>query len=338
MRKTLDMNKLAERSTGRTLLAFSLAASLAAFGCTTNRTPGNGEPVGTAPTGPAATSGSSSGQSAPGNPPMMSSSTHLDPLPEVTTRTTRRLPLTPDEAAAIVAGNQLHRTARVLGPSNPGQSSAQSLTGGVATGGYQDPVHRLGTGIVTVNSSVNSVAHLPALADGGGVVVGGVSGVTGASTITGTTAVTSATTGVTAPVTAAGVTTGTGVGNGGPVVFTPSATAVTPTTAALPFTAGAFSAGPSATNGTLPGTTAATANTGTLTPTVSSSRVPSPTTATSAAITAANRGTARTTATARTTSNRTATAAVAPVRVTQDANGRVIVTNGTRTTTAKQQQ
>jgi hypothetical protein len=376
MRKTLRHSNLAERSTGRTLLAFSLAASLAAFGCTTNRTPGNGEPVGVTPTGPAATTGSSSGNSTPSNPPMMSSSTHIEPLPAVSAKMTRRLPLSPDEAAAVMSDNLLGRGVRVLGPVNPGSSGRGYVSDSVVTGAYQDPIQRLGTGIVTVNSSVNSVAHLPALADGGGAIAGDAAVITGASTIAGTTSATGVTAGTTAAVTTGGVTAGTGLGSGGAVVFTPSATAVTPTTAALPFTAGAFAAGPSAVSGTVPGTTAATANTGSLTPTVSSSVVPTPTTATSAAITAARGGTAltsatnATTTTAATTANATTnaattnattgtartarattattgrasgSAAVAPIRVSQDASGRVVVTNAngtTRTTasSAKQQR
>lgn len=62
------------QSCGRSAVALSLAVSLAAFGCTTNRTAGNGEPVMTlpaaGPTPPSATPGSSSGMS--GNPPMAS--------------------------------------------------------------------------------------------------------------------------------------------------------------------------------------------------------------------------------------------------------------------------
>jgi hypothetical protein len=76
MGKIFDHKDLQTRRTSRSLLALSLAASLAAFGCTTNLNLGNGAPsrsgseIRTAPT-----SGVSSGsESAPVLPPPMTSS------------------------------------------------------------------------------------------------------------------------------------------------------------------------------------------------------------------------------------------------------------------------
>src|SRR5687768_1291145 len=103
MRNALKQKNLNERPAARAILALTLTASLAAFGCTTNRTPGNGDPVHLDPqVGPASaptsgvTSGSSSGTpvETPPPPPMMSSSTYVEPLPSVTTRA-KRLPLSP---------------------------------------------------------------------------------------------------------------------------------------------------------------------------------------------------------------------------------------------------
>src|SRR5438105_3042311 len=70
MRKTQKEN-VSERSGLRILAAIALTGSLAAFGCSTNRTPGNGEPAMSAPAAgsvaPNSTStpGSSSGTTVP---------------------------------------------------------------------------------------------------------------------------------------------------------------------------------------------------------------------------------------------------------------------------------
>ena len=52
----------------RGFAAAAAIASLAAFGCSTNRTPGDGQPAMTAPASPSSTPGTSSGT----NPPMAS--------------------------------------------------------------------------------------------------------------------------------------------------------------------------------------------------------------------------------------------------------------------------
>src|SRR5688572_8456540 len=109
MRNGLNKKNLNERPAARAIVALSLTASLAAFGCTTNRTPGNGDPYRSNPgVGPTAAptsgiTGTSSGTTVP-DPPMMSSSTHVEALPTVNARS-KRLPLSPDEAAAVMAGH-----------------------------------------------------------------------------------------------------------------------------------------------------------------------------------------------------------------------------------------
>ena len=45
MNKSLNHSNLHERSATRTLLVVSLCGALAAFGCTTDRNLGNGDPV-----------------------------------------------------------------------------------------------------------------------------------------------------------------------------------------------------------------------------------------------------------------------------------------------------
>lgn len=340
MRNSLKNDNLSERPAARAILALALAASLAAFGCTTNRTPGNGEPLSGAPgAGPGAPTSGVSGGTSSGtgnvNPPMTSSSMHNDALPTVNARS-RRLPLSADEAAAIMAANNnFRRGVRILGPVNPGSAGRSYASDGVVTGQFQNPAMNLNP-IVTVNSSVNSIAHVPAVAAGGG----------DAGVIADTATLTGAIAGNALVGPAAGT-----VGDGGGVIFSPATAITTPTAAALPVTTGAFAAGPGSVSGTIPGTTLATTSSGTLTPTVAAGGLPSPTVA-SSAITAStgtvraagtaaanatnlnNATTNATTASNATVASRstargaTASANVAnPVRVTQDANGRVTVTN-----------
>lgn len=358
MRKTWKTKNLNERPASRAFLALSLAASLAAYGCTTNRTPGNGEPVGVVRpgAGPAAptsgVTGSSTGNTNP-NQAMFSSSTYVEALPSVNARASR-LPLSPDQAAAVMADNQLSRGVRVLGPASPGPERGDNGGLTIASTRLPNPAMQINP-ILTVNSSVNSAAHLPAVAaDGGAGVAGGgatgfTAGVTSNSVVSGSPTVTGATagTGITAAGTAAPTATAAGTGTTG---ITASSTAVpTPTTAAIPVTPGSFAAGP----GIIAGTAATTnTNSGTLTPTVSSAANPTPTVTTSRTAARNNGGatvngagtatangsrtatrtgtlrTARNTTTARTsTAAGTASGNVAPIRVSTDASGKVTITN-----------
>lgn len=183
MSKALKENKLSSSRLGRALLAVSLTASLAAAGCTTNRTPGSGEPyrdgfVRTAPTG-----GVTGGSEMPVPPPMISSSS---------ASSNRNAYVGPDAAAAIMAQRQPQ--VRVLGASNPSDvvdsSSTASSTAQRNANVMYEPQR------VTVNSSINS-APVPAIVDVGdptiitsdGVVIG-TSGMISNSTITSTPATT----------------------------------------------------------------------------------------------------------------------------------------------------
>lgn len=291
MRKTLKNDNLAGRPTARAIAALTLTVSLAAFGCTTNRTPGNGEPLQGAPgAGPGVPTSGVTGGTSSGtgnvNPPMTSSSMRNDSLPTATARS-RKLPLSPDEAAAIMAGsNDFRRGVRVLGPVNPGSAGRRYVSDGVVTGQFQNPAMSLNP-IVTVNSSVNSAAHVPAVASSGVVTDGGA--IVDATTINGA---------ITSNATVAGNT----LANGGGTVFAPGTTVTTPTAAGLPLTPGTFAAGPGTTLAATRGGTLATTGASTLTPTTAAGRVPTPTVAGSGA-------------------------PASPVRVTHDANGRVTVTN-----------
>ena len=294
----------------RSLLAITLAASLAAFGCTTNQNLGNGTPtrsgpdVRTAPTSGVTTGGET--YTPPVPPPlpqsMTSSYTRAEALPTVTARVTPRatarpvargtervIRRSPDQAAAIMAGRQA-LGGRYLGVVSPGMSNQQYVSANFQTGAFQNPALRANPQ-VTINSSISS-EPMPAISSGAGEGVFDASG-----------ALTTATTGTTAAATIAGDTT-------------------TTATSAATIPVGTFAA------------------TGTL-PTVASSGIPS--------VTAASLGTGRSTvagaSTAGTTTGTTAAATVSTpttaigsasgaVRLTRGTNGSVTVTNTTSSSTA----
>lgn len=310
----------------RGLAAVSLSCALAAFGCTTNRTPGNGQPSSTSPmtspSAPASTPGTSSGT----NPPMASS--YVEPsstLPAV--RSLSRA----DAAAAIMASHQPPASAtqmRYLGPANPAltgpELSSRQVTGQLI------PPSLTANPQLTVNSSISS-GPVEVVATGAGAGGGvGISAGTFATSAGAAQSVTIA-----------------------PVVATSQAL-VTPTSMASQLTAGQFAAGPGATTGaaTATGTTLLTQgaiignnNSGTLTPTLSSGATLTPTVVASGLTTTGTTATATTvTPTAATTNSTTATTAAAtirptttatgarttvlnPVRLTTNANGGVVITN-----------
>ncbi len=141
MRKTLR---------NKNILAFALIATLAAFGCSTNRTHGEGEPyMGTPGVGPMAPTSNTGGTSVPTTPPPMTSSYRGNEQALVT----RPHKLTPDEAALIMA-DHLPKV-RVLGPVNPGvgqpYASDRVVTGQTLNYANLNPQ-------VTVNSTLNSPA------------------------------------------------------------------------------------------------------------------------------------------------------------------------------------
>src|SRR5689334_10618751 len=120
MTKSLNPSNLTERSAIRTLLVVSLCATMAAFGCTTDRNLGNGDPVSTPGVRSTPTGGTSAGsESEPVPPPMMSSfSNGSVPVRSLTAVQPRIARLSADQAAAIMAQQQQPRV-RVLGPASP---------------------------------------------------------------------------------------------------------------------------------------------------------------------------------------------------------------------------
>src|ERR1041385_665517 len=109
----------------RLLAAASLACTVAAVGCSTDRTPGAGQPERYAPsvgpTMPSATPGSE--QNRPVNPPMTSSYTAPNSV----------MPQHPNlDALAIAAANQSFR-GRYLGVADPGGAPSYAMNQQVAT-------------------------------------------------------------------------------------------------------------------------------------------------------------------------------------------------------------
>lgn len=141
MSKSLNSSNLPERSAMRALLAISLCASMAAFGCTTNRNLGNGDPVVTPGTRSVPTSGTSAGsESEPVPPPMMSSSV-------TSSMTSSMSRMSADEAAAIMARQQPR--VRILGPVSPGNGGHPYASDQILPRQQREARY-------TINSTINS--------------------------------------------------------------------------------------------------------------------------------------------------------------------------------------
>jgi hypothetical protein len=327
MGKQLNLNNLSGRRISRALLAVSLTASLAATGCTTNRTPGNGEPVRdgfvrTAPTG-----GITSGSEIPLPPPMTSSYTGTEPMPPVSAR--RSAYVGADQAAAIMAAQQPR--VRVLGPANPGSAVAQPLNE-MSTTAQRNAAITYEPPRITVNSSINS-SPAPAVSNEAlamaaaeenefiaavapdGTVITPTGGVTSNATVGGTTGTANSTT-------VAGTTAGTSANS----TFATAPTATVAPALTPGVVAGTATATPTATSGAISTVTAGTSPTLTTTPlgaTTTGTRAITPTVTTTSAGT---RMTAR--------RNGTTTGAARNARVTGTTSGAAAI-NGIRTTTTQ---
>ena len=163
MRKVVNSKKI--------LASTALAASLAIFGCTTNKMPGDGQPSSMPYNSPAtsAPTNGTSGGTRPGTAgeltPMISSGP--------ASMTTRSV-----DAYAVVANEQGFR-GRILGPSLPGQSDiAASLQ---PTGQFQNPA-LVANPEVTVNRSISS-EPTPAYINDSGAGIAVTTGVTSAAIV-----------------------------------------------------------------------------------------------------------------------------------------------------------
>lgn len=215
-----------------TLAALTLTMSLAAFGCTTNKYPGNGEPA-TSPMGsPTSTPGTSSGAT----PTSMTSSSNVGAETSV-------------DAIAILEADAAYR-GKILGPAASATTSQAQAdpTAQAPTGQFQSPAAYANPQLTT-NSSVSS-APVPVITSGAGTGVS-VAGVPVTTTGVTASAVTNATV-LSTPVTHLN-----GVANG--VVVSPATTSgstiALPSVAMAPVPATAPAARPLRTP-TLPATAA----------------------------------------------------------------------------------
>lgn len=148
MSKMLKKHKLTERPAIRTLFAISLCATMAAFGCTTDRSVANGDPV--------VTPGL---RSATLPPPMMSSSS-----------------VSASDAASIMAQHQRVRVLGVASPGNPGRpyvsdptSIAQPATP-ISTDTFSANVVK-GIPIVTTARRVNTAGAVRVINENGRIKI-----------------------------------------------------------------------------------------------------------------------------------------------------------------------
>jgi hypothetical protein len=149
MRKALKERKLQGQLTARASIALTLVALLAAFGCTTNKMPGEGQPYTGGPGfGPTSPTQNIRGTSVPTTPPPMTSSSR-----EQTKSSADMRRLTPDEAAAIMAQYQTQPRVRVLGPVAPGPSNRPYVSDGLVTG---QVVTNPAAPATTINSTIYS--------------------------------------------------------------------------------------------------------------------------------------------------------------------------------------
>ncbi|HEV8657326.1 MAG TPA: hypothetical protein VGS96_01750 [Thermoanaerobaculia bacterium] len=338
MRKTSNTTNYSERNTLRGLAAIALIGSLAVFGCSTNKYPGNGEPGMSAPAAgsvapnPTSTPGYSSGGSTP--QAMISSS----PAAGLSAA---------DDALAVLKADEGYR-GKVLGPAAPGTNAlGQSMQ--YATGQFISPAIYANPQI-TVNSSISS-APTPAIVSGAGEAVGGgavlaapaATGVTTAAAVAAPAAPVAATAAITnttatpivnttrattqAPIINTGLTTAPAAASS--AAPTPILTTVGPMTQANNAAIGATSIGGS-TLGVLTTATPTVTNTAAIAPvTVGNATAVNTTAATSDRLTLTTANTPATravTASIRTTSATSATVA-APVRVATTSSGAIVMTN-----------
>jgi hypothetical protein len=311
MSKTLKNSNLTARPATRTLAAITLSLSLAAFGCTTDRNLGNGDPVTTPGLRTSPTGGTSTGsESTPTVPPSMTSSSSYVGAQAIPAGTQKMRRLSAAEAAAVMA--QYTPRVRYLGVAYPGNRGGYA-SDNVVTGQFQNPAMRTNPQL-TVNSSLTS-QPTEVISSGAGEAVGSTAagGTTSAAVIDGTgtglatSGVTSA--GITGTSTNAGLTTGT------------TSAGLTGTTTSAGLTAGSSAAifSPAAT-AAVTGTTLAARTNAAVTTNAASSTL----------------GVTNTTTAAATVATTPSTGRVAnPVRIVRSANGSAVITNATATTSTR---
>ncbi len=311
MRKVVNTNVRLGKRGWRLLAVTSLAVTLAAFGCTTNRYPGSGQPTSVTPSYGAThslTPGSSYGTE--GVPPMASSYTGI---PRVNV-----------DALAILAAEQGFR-GRILGPVNP--AGIQTAVPIQPFGGQVVNPAMIANPQATINSSISSqpIPAITAGTAGNGVTIGvpaATTAATGAALAVATApaGATAATAAATIPATAA-LTTSTGAG-------------IPITAASQPTVAGSAVFSPALMN-----STPAPSATGGLTPMLPTIQATGRAVPVSNAIRSGSTGTRTGVTTAALTARSATTSAplvmgFAPIRIDTGTKGQITVTNVSTTPTA----
>lgn len=288
MRNTFKVSHLFGQRGARAVLALTLTSSVAAFGCTTNRTPGAGEPTRSGPgVRTAPTAGPSSGSEGEQLPPPMTSSVRTAPtLRGATPRAIHDMSIA--NGALTLPGNPVAGS-RLLGAVNPAGVGIDS-SAALVTGQYVNPT-QFTNPQSTVNASISS-NPTPVIASGAGGAVGAIGGVVAGVTSSGVIVDASAL----APPT-----------SGAAAVFPSVPSTVTLSSSGTPLT---------------PGLSAANASSIALTPTVASSNIALADLARSSTL-----RTPTSRAPGVIVQSGTATSASSPVRLVTSQSGRVVVTN-----------
>ncbi|HEX9163888.1 MAG TPA: hypothetical protein VF980_19420 [Thermoanaerobaculia bacterium] len=226
MRKTSETTHKSERNGLRIVAALALAGSLAAFGCSTNKMPGNGEPAMSAP---AAGSVAPNATSTPGSLSGTTPSNGGTPMTMISSSPAAGFSAG-DDAIATLKADQAYR-GRYLGQAAPNDNPNATMLSMQQQTGQFIPPSAYANPQVTVNSSISS-PPTPAIVSGAGE---GVGGATVAALPAGTAGITSGV--VAAPAAASGATTGAianGVANVGTTgMSNTTATGMTTATGAL---------------------------------------------------------------------------------------------------------
>src|SRR5689334_12160621 len=122
MRKNSDLNKRGEQGALRIVAAIALTGSLAAFGCSTNKMPGNGEPAMSAP---AAGSVAPNSTSTPGSS-SGTTSTSGEPQAMISSSPAAGFSASEDAVATIKADQAFK--GKNLGPAAPGDGTQSSAS------------------------------------------------------------------------------------------------------------------------------------------------------------------------------------------------------------------
>jgi hypothetical protein len=166
MRKTSSPIKSSERNSLRIVAAIALTGSLAAFGCSTNKMPGNGEPAMSAP---AAGSVAPNVTSTPGSSSGATSTSGATPQAMTSSSPANGFSASEDAIATLKADEGFK--GKYLGEAAPNDATTNTPASPQQVTGQFIPPSAYANPQVTLNSSISS-APRPAIVSGAGEGVG----------------------------------------------------------------------------------------------------------------------------------------------------------------------